>query len=512
VSERHLYPAYYRTAAILGVVLTLGAFPARAQFAPIWLIAERILGSSQPSGGVARPSGINAEYVSWTLPAGPQYTDVVVNADVAGVGGVGTGTAYLYRAAGTSSTLTSAATLVASNAVTVTGNVTGSTTMLFSNLTLSAATGPVTYYVVLVPSNAFLTWYTSDTGISHSGVGATVNLDQGAAAAVASPPSGSTWTPLPPNGLLFEVFTLTQPSAVPTVPTLSGFGLLGAAVLLGLSGWLVAKRRSAGSFVVLLLILCAIALPCSAATINIGPTRVITTIQGGVDAASPGDTVRPDVGVYPETVVVNKTLSILGIPLAGFRGANFIVNGGTLTLVTFNRTNNATVNAGATLDGGAEMGAIRVQAGGTLTGGFQVFDGVAFSPGSTFKLVLTFFAGMGTLPVGCANCTSLDSAGTVDLTGSPNLAVTISADSAPFPSGYSFPIIPGPVTGTFAGLPNNAILTAGGVTFRITYGSVTLTTIPAPPVPALPRGGLWALAAALAAVALTVNRRRTGVE
>jgi hypothetical protein len=235
-------PRFWAALAAGAIALAILAWPASAQFGPIYLLIERI-GST--TGYWTSGGGVNAEYVSWTMPAGLQYTGVVVNITAHGEGGVGTGTAYLYSAPGTSATLTSSATLVATNSVTVSNPVAfGSTTNLFLNLTLPASATPVTYFLVLVPSNANLAWDISNaptTGTLPSGI--TLNPDQGSTAGVASPPSGSAWSALSPGGLLFGVFASDPPTGVPSVPALSPWWLLGTVLLLGASGVVLVRRR-----------------------------------------------------------------------------------------------------------------------------------------------------------------------------------------------------------------------------------------------------------------------------
>lgn len=51
----------------------------------------------------------------------------------------------------------------------------------------------------------------------------------------------------------------------------------------------------------------------SAATLHVGPGQAYTTIGGAVSAAHAGDTILVDGGVYPESVNVNKQLSLVGI-------------------------------------------------------------------------------------------------------------------------------------------------------------------------------------------------------
>ncbi len=224
---------------VCAIALVALALPANAQFGPFQLLIERI---GPTTGYWTSGGGVNAEYVSWTLPGGSQYTGVAVNITAHGQGGVGTGTAYLYSAPGTSGTLTSGATLVATTGVSVSDPVAyGSTTNLFLNLTLSAGSTPVTYFLVLVPSNAYLAWDVSNAPTTNTiPSGIPVNPDEGNTTGVASPPSGSTWSVLSPSGMLFEVFSSTPPTSV---PALSPWLVVATALLHGASGSVLAKRR-----------------------------------------------------------------------------------------------------------------------------------------------------------------------------------------------------------------------------------------------------------------------------
>lgn len=219
--------------------LAVFAIPLSAQL-PLPFVDIGRLGPA--TNGWTTASGVNAAYVSWTQPANLQYTNVYIDIRAHGEGGTGAGIAYLYRAAGASGTLTSGAALVASAAVSV-SSVTPTDTNLFSGITLTATPGPVTYYLLLVPSNAFLSWDSSNAAVIRE-VGGVLLPDQGTTSAVASPPSGSSWSNLPPNGLLFHVESFQQPTMVASVPALSPAALVGTAVLLGLSGLLMARRRS----------------------------------------------------------------------------------------------------------------------------------------------------------------------------------------------------------------------------------------------------------------------------
>ncbi len=60
----------------------------------------------------------------------------------------------------------------------------------------------------------------------------------------------------------------------------------------------------------------------------------ITTIQGGVNAASPGATVEVCPGVYPEQVTINKPLTLTGIQVGTSDAAVIVPPAGGLTLTT----------------------------------------------------------------------------------------------------------------------------------------------------------------------------------
>jgi subtilisin family serine protease len=279
------------------LVLMALAVQARAQFPqnPPTLVIERFIADTRPVGGWTASSGVNAEYVSWTIPPGVQYTGVIVNAHLSGVGGTGTGTAYLYSAPGTSGTLTSGTSLVAFTGVSVTGNVPDfAPTNLFQNLTFPSSSGPVTYYLLLVPSNAYLAWDTSNSTTTYTAIGATLNPDQGATGAVASPPSASTWSALSPNGMLFEVFATMPPPTIGTTaaaPSLSPPALFLAALLLGSLGCLLLRRRA--GMLLAFLLLCQAGFGQTAAQPAFAASRALVKFRSAVGSAAslPADVV-----------------------------------------------------------------------------------------------------------------------------------------------------------------------------------------------------------------------------
>jgi subtilisin family serine protease len=287
-----------RPPAAGAIALALLAFPASAQLPPPTLVIER-LGTGVPTSYWTTSSGVNAEYVSWSMPAGIQYTNVGVNIRAHGQGGTGTGTAYLYSAPGTSGTLTAGATLVATTGVSVPASVPAgyfTPTGLFGNVTLSGGySAPVTYYLLLVPSNASLAWDVDNASTTTAPPGVTVNPDEGTAVGVASPPSASTWSTLSPNGMLFELFSFTPPSSVPApVPALSPWSLFGAALLLGACGcWLLAKRRvramtTRADSLLAAALLCQIALAQTPPHASFAASRVLVKFR---NASLPADVV-----------------------------------------------------------------------------------------------------------------------------------------------------------------------------------------------------------------------------
>lgn len=103
--------------------------------------------------------------------------------------------------------------------------------------------------------------------------------------------------------------------------------------------------------------------------------------------------------------------------------------------------------------------------------------------------------------------------GTVTLGG----ALILNATGAPFPVGHTYLLIANDATdaviGTFAGLPEGAIIISGGQAFRISYvggtgNDVVLTAVAASAIPTLGPLALIALAMTIAFAALVVLRRQ----
>ena len=83
----------------------------------------------------------------------------------------------------------------------------------------------------------------------------------------------------------------------------------------------------------------------------VGSALVFPTIQAAVNAASPGNTIRVDAGVYHESVTVNKQLTLIGAPFQqsvvdgnlvspGSRTSSFTISANDVTLNGFTIQNN----------------------------------------------------------------------------------------------------------------------------------------------------------------------------
>ena len=154
-----------------------------------------------------------------------------------------------------------------------------------------------------------------------------------------------------------------------------------------------------------------------------------------------------------------------------------IVNGGTLQVDGTLSNSVVTVNAGGTLQGLGKVGGVIAGAGATVrpgttnTGDLESLDDVALNAGSTFEVRLN----------GATAGTQYDQLrvrGTVTLGGT----LAVSAGFVPA-SGALFTIIDNDgsenVTGEFAGLPDGALLTLNGRSYRILYGNdVVLEAMP----------------------------------
>ena len=151
---------------------------------------------------------------------------------------------------------------------------------------------------------------------------------------------------------------------------------------------------------------------------------------------------------------------------ASFTGPTEVYFGDTLIVDGSLAGSEQTVKSGATLGGSGTVGAIvndgTISPGdsATITGVLKADGNVTFESGSTFNIASNgISAGTG--------YDQLDATGTVSLGGA---ALTGTLGFTPT-DGESFPIIEStaPIVGTFAGLPQGASLTIGGVPFTISY-------------------------------------------
>jgi autotransporter-associated beta strand protein len=153
------------------------------------------------------------------------------------------------------------------------------------------------------------------------------------------------------------------------------------------------------------------------------------------------------------------------------------VAAGTLLVNDNQPSSDVTVDTGATLGGSGTVGAVTAT-GNVSPGGPNSTDTASLRAASaTFNIGGSFVVKLnGAMPA--SQYDQLNSTGTVDLTGTPTLSVSVSFQ---VPLGTSFTIITASaVIGNFARLPNNAVLVAGGQAFVITYNgtSVVLTRGP----------------------------------
>jgi len=215
-----------------------------------------------------------------------------------------------------------------------------------------------------------------------------------------------------------------------------------------------------------------------------------------------------------------------------FTGTGSVVHsGGTLTLQGVSTYSGTYTNSGGTtlLKAGTlpvpftqSAGSFGLSSGGTV--GATTINGGTFAPGNggtgignTGNLALA----AGATYAQVINGTGPSSFGNVHVTGTVNLGgstFTLSGTGAGVAAGSTFTIIDNdgvdPVVGTFAGLPNGAVIPVGpgGFKYAITYNGgtgndVVLTATEPTNIPALDSRLLAVLALALAAIAVMTLRR-----
>lgn len=174
-----------------------------------------------------------SNYASWTQTG--TFSGVTIQANLFSSGGTATGNAYLTTQVGAGTTSTSQ--IGATVPISIT-NTTAAPFTLFSGLTL----GPGTYYVTLQGLDS-LAWeaFVPDT-TTIVGPGVTANSD-GAAFPIAAYPPASTFFSKGQE-YIFSAIASASGGGPTGVPVLSGWFMLGAALLLLTSGlWLMKRYR-----------------------------------------------------------------------------------------------------------------------------------------------------------------------------------------------------------------------------------------------------------------------------
>jgi autotransporter-associated beta strand protein len=193
--------------------------------------------------------------------------------------------------------------------------------------------------------------------------------------------------------------------------------------------------------------------PPAAGTLATGADNTSTTYAGLV-SGSGGNLVKLGGGVF--VLRGNNTYS-----------GTTTVNGGTLLVDGSQPGSAAVVNAGGTLGGHGTVGPTTANAGGTVSPGdspgiLSVLGDATFNPGSVF------FAEIDGPAVG-TGYDQLSVAGQVTLNGP---ILRLSFGFSPL-RGQDFVLIgnngPGPIAGTFAGLPEDALLQHGAGFFDLSY-------------------------------------------
>jgi len=201
--------------------------------------------------------------------------------------------------------------------------------------------------------------------------------------------------------------------------------------------------------------------------VDLSGTRTILTFDGAGQTVVVGNISDSRVIIGGGTIRKNGTGTLYVLQNLTFGGST-IVNGGRLIMDGRMSNSAVTVNASATLRGTGKVGGLTVNSGGTVGPGLNSPDildslgDVALNAGSTFNVRLN-----GT-SVGL-NYDQLKVQGTVTLGGTLNVTAGFTAAI-----GDIFTIIENDGTddtvGTFAGLPERAILMVNGRPFQISYG------------------------------------------
>lgn len=202
-------------------------------------------------------------------------------------------------------------------------------------------------------------------------------------------------------------------------------------------------------------------------TVEMAGSRTILTFDGAGQTVVVGNISDGRLIVGGGTIRKNGTGTLYVLQNLTLGGPT-IVNGGTLIMDGRMSNSAVTVNASAVLRGTGKVGGLTVNSGGTVGPGMNstaILDSlgdVALNAGSTFNVRLN-----GTSV--SLNYDQLKVKGTVTLGGTLNVTAGFSAAV-----GDTFTIIENDGTddtvGTFAGLPEGAVLMLNGRPFKISYG------------------------------------------
>ena len=229
-------------------------------------------------------------------------------------------------------------------------------------------------------------------------------------------------------------------------------------------------------------------------------------------------------------IIPNNTSMFVGSSLllqGGLDGTNQVAKGGpgVVTIQGVDRCGGWLVGDGTVVVRGTVFGAMHFS-GGTLAGDGTIAALVDIGPAATLSPGLSpgqintgnlTLAGTALFeiegPMLATQYDNINVTGTVDVTGG---TLQLAGAYVPVP-GDSFVLISNdgtdPVVGTFAGLPEGAIVTFNGVPLRLSYaggtGNDVVLAVPvAGPVPTLSETALFMLAALLAMAAARALRRR----
>jgi hypothetical protein len=219
-----------------------------------------------------------------------------------------------------------------------------------------------------------------------------------------------------------------------------------------------------------------------------------TVNRGGLSLANASLIVRPG-GIYNldgslqgTGVITNQGLFVKtrdnGSQLAApvFNNAGTLrVDGGTLALTAdYNQATGTTlVAAGATLQANVQLDSSTLSGSGTVTGNVIVRGAGTVNPGETTPGRMTVNGNLllqpgGTLAVELNGPTAGTQYDQLQVSGSVILGGALNVSLGYTPAvGDGFTLLdntgPGPITGTFAGLPQGAVVTIGGQAFTISY-------------------------------------------